>query len=267
MKFYGDLLKVIPFKNNTKLTILKSSKQINFCARFAFLKFIFNHFVDYSEFIKFDNKLKRCIYKLKNVIEIDKLSWEQGSDVVRLTALPKSLTHLQFGIKFNQTVNNLPKSLTHLQFEFDFNQTVDHLPKSLTHLQFGWKFNQKVDHLPSSLTHLKFGWLFNQKVDKLPKSLTHLKLGDYFNQKVDNLPKSLTHLQFGYWFNQKVDHLSSSLTHIQFGNHFNQKVDHLFMDNTTSHKPIKIIKFHENYKHLNYSLDHLKNVLIKYYSY
>jgi hypothetical protein len=199
MKLYGDLLKVIPFKNNTKLTILKTSNQINFCTRFTFLKFIFNHFINYSEFIKFNNELKRCICKLKNVIEIDKL------------------------------------------------------PKRLTHLQFGIYFNQKVDKLPKSLTHLRFGACFNQKVDNLPPSLTHLQFGVCFNQTVDNLPKSLSHLKFGIHFNQKVNNLSwKQSSHV---------------DQTIPPKSIKIIKFHENYKNFNHSLDHLKDVRIEYYSY
>jgi hypothetical protein len=233
MKFYGDLLKVIPFKNNTRLIILKSSKQINFCARFAFLKFILDHFVDYSEFLKFNNKLKKFIKKLKNVTKTDKL--------------PKLLTHLQFEIHFNQSVDKLPSSLIYLKFGSCFNQKVDKLSKSLIYLQFGWNFNQKVDQLPSSLIYLQFGAEFNQLVDKLPKSLIYIQFGAYFNKKVDRLPKSLIYIQFGICFNKKVDHLS--------------------MDCIVPQKPIKIIKFHEIYKKFNHSPNHLKNVQIKYWSY
>jgi len=51
------------------------------------------------------------------------------------------------------------------------------LPSSITHLTFGDKFNQTVDNLPPSLTHLIFGYYFNQPVDLLPHSLLFLKFG------------------------------------------------------------------------------------------
>jgi hypothetical protein len=198
MKFYGDLLRIIPLKNNTKLTILKSSKQINFCARFAFLKFILDHFVDYSEFIKFNNKLKRFIEKLKQVTETNKLS--------------KRLTYLKFVDSFNQNVDKLPSSLTHIQFGKHFNQKVDNLPSSLTHLRFGWKFNQKVDNLPPSLTHLRFGINFNQLIDNLSwEQSFHVGRSTHCLQMCHTTPqKSIKIILFheNYKkFNHSLDHL------------------------------------------------------------
>ena len=113
--------------------------------------------------------------------------------------LPNSITHLTFGMNFNQSVNNLPNSITHLTFGSYFDQSVGHqgcedincprnLPNSITHLIFGFNFNQSVNNLPNSITHLIFGYNFNQSVNNLPNSITHLTFGYYFNQLADNLP-------------------------------------------------------------------------------
>ncbi len=138
--------------------------------------------------------------------------------------LPESVTHLVFGHYFNQSVNNLPKNLTHLTFENLFNQPVNNLPKNLTHLTFGRDFNQPVDKLPNSMTHLTFGDIFNQEVNNLPKALIYLTFGDDFDQKVDKLPQKITHLTFGDDFNQKLDNLPLNIEYISFGNYFNTTV-------------------------------------------
>lgn len=49
---------------------------------------------------------------------------------------PSKLTHLKFGIEFNQPIDNLPKSLTHLILGDNFNQPIDNLPNSITQLTF-----------------------------------------------------------------------------------------------------------------------------------
>ena len=51
-------------------------------------------------------------------------------------------------------------------------------------VEFGEKFNQSVDNLPESITHLKFGKFFNQEVKNLPDSLINLEFGTYFNQPI-----------------------------------------------------------------------------------
>jgi hypothetical protein len=165
---------------------------------------------------------------------------------------PSRLTHLTFGVYFNQSVNRLPASLTHLTFGWAFAQPVNHLPASLTYLKFGSYFNQPVNRLPASLTHLTFGWAFAQPVDHLPASLTYLKFGSNFNQLVDHLPACLTHLTFGWDFNQPVDRLPASLTHLEFGGRFHQPVDRLpvFLKRIYLYSEAQICLFVPEYRHL-----------------
>jgi hypothetical protein len=70
----------------------------------------------------------------------------------KLTASPRyeildddnNITHLVYGPRFNEEVNELPFNLTHLTFGIDFNQTVNKLPPNITHLTFGSNFNQSL---------------------------------------------------------------------------------------------------------------------------
>lgn len=51
-----------------------------------------------------------------------------------------NITHLEFCREFNTPINNrdlLPNSITNLNFGNEFNQSVDHLPSNLTTLTFG----------------------------------------------------------------------------------------------------------------------------------
>jgi hypothetical protein len=118
---------------------------------------------------------------------------------------------------FNQPVNNLPNSITHLTFGVYFNQQVDATRKN--EIFTGAPKNKIVfdgDNLPNSITHLTFGVAFDKPVDKLPNSITHLTLGTNFNQPVNNLPNSITYLRFGYCFDQLFDKLPKSIKKLGF---------------------------------------------------
>ena len=204
---------------------------------------------------QFDNELSPEIISFLSKHKKVRFPWNSYFNK-SVDNLPDCLTHLTFGINFNQPVTYqtessqngksptlLPNSLTNLEFVYgsQFNQPVNNLPRSLTYLAFGCEFNQPVNNLPRSLTHLMFAEYskFNQPVDNLPESLTHLKFGDFFNQQFDIsdedsptgkssiLPNSLRYLEFGEYFNQPVDNLPNSLTHLTFGINFNQPVDNI----------------------------------------
>jgi len=133
--------------------------------------------------------------------------------------LETNMTHLTFGAKFNQSVDNLPYGITHLTFGNEFNQPIDNLPNSINFLTFkseyvSNKFNQLIDNLPNSITHLVLGYCFNKTIDFLPNSITHLTLGQKFNQNVDNLPINLKVLTFGMNFNKPINNLPKTLEKI-----------------------------------------------------
>lgn len=127
------------------------------------------------------------------------------------------VTHLSFGVTFNQSVDHLPPTITHLTFGNDFNQSVDFLPESITHLTFGSHFNKPVDHLPQKLIFLKFGKNFSQKVDSLPSSLTTLIFGERFNHPIDCLPENVTVLAFGSIHNQFIEIVPARSIKVSFG--------------------------------------------------
>ena len=58
--------------------------------------------------------------------------------------MPSSITHLEFGMHFNQPVNNLPSSIIDLSFGYSFNQPINNLPSSITRLQLGREFKHPL---------------------------------------------------------------------------------------------------------------------------
>jgi len=146
-----------------------------------------------------------------------------------MITIPSSVTHLQFGFKFNRPINTImtsdgqiiriiPESVTHLQFGVEFNQLIKNnivdgkiirsIPESVTHLTFGSNFDQPIENImPPNVTHLTFGWCFNQSIKNcIPPLVTHLKLGDRFDKLTENcIPPSVTHLIIGDIFRPTRD--------------------------------------------------------------
>eukprot|EP01112_Ceratiomyxa_fruticulosa_P014471 TRINITY_DN4144_c0_g1_i1.p1 TRINITY_DN4144_c0_g1~~TRINITY_DN4144_c0_g1_i1.p1 ORF type:complete len:231 (-),score=25.14 TRINITY_DN4144_c0_g1_i1:543-1235(-) len=125
--------------------------------------------------------------KLKNVLDVEN------------ALLPSSVTELIFHPSFNKKVTSLPTSLTHITFGVHFNQGMnDRLPPSLTHLVLGNDFSMPIRSLPSSLTHIEFNSVFfDQPIDSfLPPNLTYLAFSaqSRFNHPINELPLKLTHL-------------------------------------------------------------------------
>ncbi len=56
----------------------------------------------------------------------------------------------------NETVD-IPKNVTHFKTDDTFNDILI-IPDHITHLTFGGKYNQPINNLPPSITHLTFGW-------------------------------------------------------------------------------------------------------------
>lgn len=91
--------------------------------------------------------------------------------------------HKYISNEFNQPVNNFHS--TNCSINITTDRICTCVSNSITHIIFGSKFNQEVDELPENLTNLIFGYNFDKKVNNLPKKLTHLIFDFYFNQKVD----------------------------------------------------------------------------------
>lgn len=114
---------------------------------------------------------------------------------------PKNLTHLIFGDKFNQEVNNLPNGLNYLKFGYDFDMSVDNLPHKLLKKEPIVKLsgkNKTLSDYPCRIKTLIFGHDFNQPIDKLPGGIEFITFGKLFNQNIDKLSfrKSLKKIYF-----------------------------------------------------------------------
>uniref|UniRef100_A0A6C0C6Y6 F-box domain-containing protein n=1 Tax=viral metagenome TaxID=1070528 RepID=A0A6C0C6Y6_9ZZZZ len=75
------------------------------------------------------------------------------------------------------------------------------IPKSVTKLITGGRFNQSIENLISdSVTHLALGWDFNQSIKNIiPDSVTHLSIAQYWNHTIQYcIPQSVTHLTLLY---------------------------------------------------------------------
>jgi hypothetical protein len=182
----------------------------------------FNHSIDFLpsklEFLSitvddFNKSIDNLPISLK---EIKLKGAEFNQPVDKLNTL-KNLTHLEFGIEFNQPIEGrLPDSLEILELGMKFDKEVKNLPKNLEILILGDTFNKSIDLLPDDLTVLTLGHKFNKPINKLPLLLKTLKFGENFNQSIDNFKhhKFLNVVKFGYNFKQPIDNLPDSVESI-----------------------------------------------------
>eukprot|EP00752_Nemacystus_decipiens_P009055 g8085.t1 len=151
--------------------------------------------------------------------------------------LPKSLTRLNMGSRFNRPLNQIrwPRAMRHLALGWRFDQDVRGLalPPCLHTLEFGFSFNRPIAGvaLPASLHRLTFGDMFNEPIDGVrqwPAYLRHLEFGSEFNQQIQGVswPPLLLELSFGWKFNQPVVGVAwpTSLERLSFGWKFNHPV-------------------------------------------
>lgn len=102
--------------------------------------------------------------------------------------------------------------LDHYPNDIDFNI----LPSSITHLQIGGRFNESIPFLPLNLNNLIISSLsFSKSIAELPPNLVSFKNKGEFHQSWASLPSSLTSLKLGY-FSGSFDGLPSSVTTLSF---------------------------------------------------
>ena len=165
------------------------------------LNLICNKFIYY-------NKSKLRFNERHYFCEINKNKWYSNCltniIVKKLFKFPVNVTSVTFHDSFNESIENL-------RF----------LNKNITHLNFGRKFNQRVDnYIPNSVVHLQFGNYFCKSVCEIPNSVKHLKFENYpvyFN--IERLPSFITHLSIKHC-NAKIYKLPSSLEKLECSNRF-----------------------------------------------
>ena len=119
--------------------------------------------------------------------------------------IPKNITHVVFGEKFDQFIvdNNFPSGIKSIIFGKSFNKPVyynnvykniSYIPQGVTHLVFGEDYDRSLprNSLRESITHLTLGKSFNKNLDYLPKNLSHLFLHeDILLKYIDEVPETV----------------------------------------------------------------------------
>lgn len=139
------------------------------------------------------------------------------------TILPLSVSHLTFGVSWNDSLENfIPSTVKHITFKYLQMQTGNFIPSLVTHITFDQKSSHNLNNfLSKSVTHLRFGHYFDQPVNYIPSTVTHLTFGHYFNHSVKGIiPSSVTHLTFDKCFCQSIEGcIPSSVVQLNFNNY------------------------------------------------
>lgn len=129
----------------------------------------------------------------------------ENNKITKLNALPDNLTGInckknplkELYYPFNIKPKKYPSKLTHLKFGNKFNQTINNLPNSITHLTLGDNFNQSIDDLPDSIKYLNIGYKCLKDCNKEMCSIIYL-LKNNSNGKISKLPNQIEKIEYGY---------------------------------------------------------------------
>jgi len=123
----------------------KSFDLIDFTDKLFITKILFTNYLDISIALKYNNKYLNNDHT-SNISEYWLLNTFNCTIVGENLKVLK-LTHLIFGSKFNQSIDNLMNNLdhiTHLIFGDDYDQNIKILAPSLTHLILGHNYGMKT---------------------------------------------------------------------------------------------------------------------------
>ncbi len=150
-----------------------------------------------SFFENLPNQLEYLNCSHNNIKELDNLP----DNLEGLNCKSNPITHLYY--PFNIKPKSYPKTLTHLTFGKKFNQSVDNLTNNLKYLTFGtdskWggsDFNMELNLLPESIISLTFlgNCKFKRSFENLPKSIKTLNLSGDYPLSINTLPDSIENL-------------------------------------------------------------------------
>jgi hypothetical protein len=180
-----------------------------------------------------------------------------------------NITHIIFGNKFNQSVDNLPWTMEYLGFGYEFNQTLDNLPGSMKKIIFSAnsKFNHLLDCLPSCLEYLLLPVNYKCQIDNLPNLLKYLELDSSYPNSLNNLPKSLEKFIFYHSFitmggNIYLSNKSNIIKVPKVSCYYdkNTKIDICYVEKI-------FVSLPENLKHLDLTYSYKLNFLSDYLNY
>lgn len=183
------------------------------------------------------------------------------------------ITHIIFGIKFNQSIDNLPWTIEYLYFGVDFNQQLDNLPGSMKKIIFtaGSNFNQSLDCLPNFLECLILPAEYNCRIDNLPNFLNNLELNYNYPNSLNNLPKSLEKFTF-YSSSFSYDYNNRKIYKIHKSSDFEIPIVPCYYDEKTKKDDVSYVEkifvsLPENLKYLDLTYSYKLNFLSDYVNY
>lgn len=175
-----------------------------------------------------------------------------------------NITHIIFGNRFNQKIDNLSWIIEYLYFGLEFNQPLDNLPGSVKKLMFSTNsnFNQLLDCLPSCLEYLLLPTKYNHPIDNLPNLLKYLELYCEYPNPLNNLPRSLEKFIFypthQLNFQQTSRTTNSKLNIFKIPNIiYNSKID-------KNHTLKVFVSLPQNLKYLDLTYSYKLNIISKY---
>jgi hypothetical protein len=209
MKLYGDLMRLLPLTDKSRMNLIKSNKLIRLCSRFNSLIKIFNHFVSYYE-LEINDKYHKFIFKII-IHKAHKLM------------IPDHITHiLCCDDSFNaDKLNKLPKSLKYLYLNCSSTINFKASHSNIKYLKIGgYTCNCPINDLSKNLKYLKY-LILDCEIESLDflsnlDSLIYLKIGHYIKCDVNNLPSSLKYLVIGSSIEGPINSLPDNLIYLEF---------------------------------------------------
>ena len=137
-----------------------------------------------------------CTEKFNKFIPFDKIKNFTNINFIQPIHLFKNLQYVEFGILFNESIDDLPDNIEEIIMNNYYNQPINKLPNKLKSIKFGHNFNQIITNWPINLTILTYGFEFNQDIINWPINLKEVEFGDKFNKLITNWPLNLESIKF-----------------------------------------------------------------------
>lgn len=201
---------------------------------------------------------------------VKKLCLESYELKIKPGDIPFGVTKLKFCMNQKIISGLIPDSVTHLKFGIRFENKIEPnvLPASLLHLTFGNRFNKKIkpNTLPDAIQYLVLGKSYDKNIKYFPRSLIYLSLGKKYFHKIDaqilTLRLGMPHIPNNYIPESVIEViLKSSVTYLD-DNSIPANVKYL----KAKSPQINIFEFINNISNLQILKIHLKIIVPKYIS-
>lgn len=171
----------------------------------------------------FNEKLKQNFYKKLEYIQFG-IFFDQPIDDVNIIENIKTIV---LGNNFNNSIT-YPSTLITIEYGDRFNKSIDTLPDSVENIKLGLGFTQEIKKIPKNLRFFILNNNYDKKIseDIVFSNLVHLKLGDRYNFPLDvqNFP-ALESVIFGHDYDNDMMQVPLNIKYIKFADHYIGSID------------------------------------------